>query len=98
MGQPGKFDEVERAGADIKRRETQQHEHAAADGVDDELVRCPGRAGAAPEFQQKKGWNKAEFPKQEPMEKIQREEYAERGTLQGEEERTEQAWITRDAP
>ena len=73
-------------------------ECAAADGVDDKLVGCTRRAGAAPEFDKEEGGHEAEFPEEEPVEKIEGEEDAEGGALQKEEERAEETGRLVNAP
>ncbi len=89
-GKLGELGEIERAGGDEEGGEADEHKGAAADGVDDELEGGARGSGAAPEFDQEKRGEEAEFPEEEPVEEIEGEEDAERGALDQEEERAEE--------
>ena len=78
---------IEGAGGDEEGGEADEHKGAAADGVDDELIRGARGTGAAPEFDEEKRGDEAEFPEEKPVEEIEREKDAERGALEEQEER-----------
>jgi len=75
---------IERAGRGIDRRESDEHERAATDRVDHELVGRARRARAAPELDDEKRGDKAQLPEHKPVEEIEREKHAERRALQQE--------------
>ena len=89
--QLGELGEIKRAGGDKEGGETDEHKRAAADRVDNKLIRGARRTGTAPELDQEKRGDEAEFPEEEPVKKIEGEEDAEGGTLEEQEERAEEA-------
>src|ERR1035438_2432535 len=89
---------VEAPGGHEERREAEEEKYAPAERVDDELVGCVGGSASAPYLDQKEGRDETQFPEQEPVKEVERQEDSKRAALKDEIENSKQPRFVRLSP
>jgi len=98
----GQLDKIKSAGGGIRGgvdgQKGRQHGDASDHGVNEELEGGAGPAGAAPQFDQEKSRDQAQFPKKKPMNEVLRREDAEKARFQEEHQRKIELGVALDLP
>src|SRR6266850_1976684 len=83
----GESDEIQGSARQKDGKEGEQHRHASHQSVNEELGSSARTLRTSPKSYEEVRWNEAEFPKNEPMEKIQCREGAIKSALEQQHQR-----------